>query len=78
MSVAELEKRAFENLNALSREPCCHSLDVLGRSLCGAELTGTKPPHPIGDCCVEGHKRCRACDSLMEIDGDLPGCLEAA
>jgi hypothetical protein len=56
----------------------CHSLDAAGRPLCGADLTGTRAAHPIGDCVADGHPRCAACDSLMEIDGDDPALAEGA
>lgn len=49
-----------------SIEGACHSLDALGRPICGAALIGNRPPHPIGECLVDGHARCSACNDLME------------
>jgi hypothetical protein len=74
--VVDLESTAFQNLSRA--EPCCHSLDIRGRTLCGAELTGARSAHPIGDCCVDGHKRCRTCDSLIETEEGVGPELEAA
>lgn len=48
----------------------CHSLDLRGRTLCGATLGGTRKPHPIGDCAAYGHPRCATCDTLMMCEGD--------
>lgn len=59
-------------------EGACHSLDALGRPICGQMLVGNRPPHPIGECAAEGHGRCSACDDLMDIDGDDPDLMEAA
>jgi hypothetical protein len=77
-SVSELERQAFEDLNAISREAVCHSLDAQRRTLCGAELTGTKAPHPIGECVVDGHKRCATCGSLIEAEEGVGPEMEAA
>lgn len=75
-ALAEPQTRA----EAATGQVVCHSLDLLGRTLCGARLTGAIPPHPIGDCAVDGHPRCAACDTLMMCDGDdeATDALEAA
>jgi len=58
----------------------CHSLDLWGRPLCGAVLTGHRSGHPIGTCVVDGHPRCSTCDSLMAspLEGLGPEFLEAS
>lgn len=61
----------------------CHSLDVNGIPLCGADLLGVRPAHAIGICWMDDHPRCQVCEDLWDVE-DLthpPGhedCLEAA
>ena len=62
--------------------PRCHSLDVAGRPLCGATLTGERPAHPMGDCAYENHPHCLTCRSLWDVEdatgSDYESCQEAA
>jgi hypothetical protein len=59
--------------------PHCHSLDIRGRTLCGAELQDFRAPHPAADCAIDGHPRCAICDELKMLEGEgVGGELEAA